>query len=100
MGEGDGSLKLDAYLPYRLSVASNAVSGLIARAYEDRFGLSVPQWRGLCGLAEGGGLTPGQNVAPPGVGKGTGGRPPPGPGEGRRGAPPPPPHHGPHPPPA
>ena len=44
-------LRLDAYLPYRLSVASNAVSGLIARAYEDRFGLTVPQWRVICVLA-------------------------------------------------
>lgn len=46
------ALRLDSYLPYRLSVASNAVSGLIARAYEDRFGLSIPQWRLLCVLAE------------------------------------------------
>lgn len=46
------ALKLDDYLPYRLSVASNAVSGLIARAYEDRFGLTIPQWRILCVLAE------------------------------------------------
>jgi DNA-binding MarR family transcriptional regulator len=52
-----GDLKLDAYLPYRLSVASNAVSGLIARAYEDRFGLSIPQWRLICVLAEDGPLT-------------------------------------------
>lgn len=52
-----GGLKLDDYLPYRLSVASNAVSGLIARAYEDRFGLSVPQWRLICVLAEDGGIT-------------------------------------------
>lgn len=52
-----GGLKLDDYLPYRLSVASNAVSGLIARAYEDRFGLSVPQWRLICVLAEDGGVT-------------------------------------------
>ena len=52
-----GALKLDAYLPYRLSVASNAVSGLIARAYEDRFGLSIPQWRLICVLAEDGALT-------------------------------------------
>lgn len=51
------SLKLDAYLPYRLSVASNAVSGLIARAYEDRFGLTVPQWRLICVLAEDRALT-------------------------------------------
>ncbi len=51
------TLKLDAYLPYRLSVASNAVSGLIARAYEDRFGLTVPQWRLICVLAEDKALT-------------------------------------------
>jgi DNA-binding MarR family transcriptional regulator len=58
-----GDLKLDAYLPYRLSVASNAVSGLIARAYQDRFGLTVPQWRVICVLAEDGDLTQGQIVA-------------------------------------
>jgi DNA-binding MarR family transcriptional regulator len=45
-------LILDDYMPYRLSVASNAVSRLIARAYEDRFGLSIPQWRLLAVLAE------------------------------------------------
>jgi DNA-binding MarR family transcriptional regulator len=56
-------LVLDAYLPYRLSVASNAVSGLIARAYQDRFGLTVPQWRLICVLAEDGALTQGQIVA-------------------------------------
>jgi DNA-binding MarR family transcriptional regulator len=56
-------LRLDAYLPYRLSVASNAVSGLIARSYQDRFGLTVPQWRLICVLAEDGGLTQGQIVA-------------------------------------
>jgi len=56
-------LKLDAYLPYRLSVASNAVSGLIARAYQDRFGLTIPQWRLICVLAEDGALTQGQIVA-------------------------------------
>lgn len=59
----EGELRLDAYLPYRLSVASNAVSGLIARSYQDRFGLSVPQWRLICVLAEDGGLTQGQIVA-------------------------------------
>ena len=59
----DDDLRLDAYLPYRLSVASNAVSGLIARAYQDRFGLTVPQWRLICVLAEDGGQTQGQLVA-------------------------------------
>jgi DNA-binding MarR family transcriptional regulator len=62
MSRGD-RLVLDAYLPYRLSVASNAISGLIARAYQDRFGLSVPQWRLICVLAEDGALTQGQLVA-------------------------------------
>lgn len=63
MSADDAGLKLDAYLPYRLSVASNAVSGLIARAYQDRFGLTVPQWRLICVLAEDGALTQGQLVA-------------------------------------
>ncbi|HZZ34160.1 MAG TPA: MarR family winged helix-turn-helix transcriptional regulator [Caulobacteraceae bacterium] len=56
-------LALDHYLPYRLSVASNAVSRLIARAYEDRFGLTIPQWRLMAVLAEDGALTPGALVA-------------------------------------
>jgi DNA-binding MarR family transcriptional regulator len=51
------ALRLDAYLPYRLSVASNAVSRLIARAYEDRFGLTIPQWRLIAVLGEDGPLT-------------------------------------------
>ena len=46
-------LTLDTYLPYRLSVASNKVSGLIAKAYETRFGLTIPQWRILIVLSEG-----------------------------------------------
>lgn len=52
-------LRLDEYLPYRLSVASNAVSRLISRAYDRRFGLAIPQWRLVCVLAEseGTGLT-------------------------------------------
>jgi DNA-binding MarR family transcriptional regulator len=60
--DGEPGLRLDAYLPYRLSVASNAVSGLIARAYQDRFGLSIPQWRLICVLAEDGAMTQGQIV--------------------------------------
>ena len=52
-GKGDDLLSLAEYLPFRLSVASNAVSKLIARAYEDRFGLTVPQWRLVSVLAEG-----------------------------------------------
>ncbi len=51
-------LRLDDYLPYRLSVAANAVSRLVARAYEYRFGLSVPQWRLMAVLGEASPLTP------------------------------------------
>jgi DNA-binding MarR family transcriptional regulator len=50
-------LRLADYLPYRLSTASNAVSRLIARAYEDRFGLAIPEWRLICVLAEEGEAT-------------------------------------------
>jgi DNA-binding MarR family transcriptional regulator len=52
------ALRLDAYLPYRLSVAANAVSELIARAYKARFGLTIPQWRLVAVLGEGGPMTP------------------------------------------
>ena len=51
-------LKLDEYLPYRLSVATNTVSKLIANAYEDRFGITIPQWRLIAILGEVGAATP------------------------------------------
>jgi DNA-binding MarR family transcriptional regulator len=51
------ALRLQNYLPYRLSVAANAVSRRIARAYEDRFGLTIAQWRLLAVLADEGPLT-------------------------------------------
>lgn len=38
-------LKLDEYLPYRLAVASAWVSRLISKTYEQRFSLTIPQWR-------------------------------------------------------
>lgn len=50
-------LRLQEYLPYRLSVAANAVSRLIARAYEERFGLRIPEWRLLAVVADEGPLT-------------------------------------------
>jgi len=45
-------LALDSHLPYRLLTATNAVCRLIGRSYEDRFGLTSPQWRVMCVLAE------------------------------------------------
>jgi len=38
-------LELEAFLPYRLSVLSNTVSTAIAKVYQQRFRLSVPEWR-------------------------------------------------------
>ncbi|HBK54879.1 MAG TPA: MarR family transcriptional regulator [Xanthomonadales bacterium] len=38
-------LDLDSFLPYRLSVLSNRISQTIAKAYGERFGLSITQWR-------------------------------------------------------
>ena len=51
------SLTLDAFLPYRLSYTSNAVSEAIARAYEALFGLKIPEWRLVAVIAEHEGIT-------------------------------------------
>ncbi|MDG5487110.1 MarR family transcriptional regulator [Sphingomonas sp. BGYR3] len=45
-------LSLDQFLPYRLSIASNRVSGAIATAYQALFGLKIPEWRLVAVLAE------------------------------------------------
>ncbi len=50
-------LRLERFLPYRLSIASNRVSDLIAEAYERLFGLSIPEWRVIAVLGEGTPLT-------------------------------------------
>jgi len=38
-------LILEDFLPYRLSITSHTVSTNIARIYEKRFGVSIPEWR-------------------------------------------------------
>lgn len=48
------TLKLDHFLPYRLSIASNAVSEAVAVAYRTLFGLRIPEWRLVAVLAEDG----------------------------------------------
>ncbi|AJP71458.1 MarR family winged helix-turn-helix transcriptional regulator [Sphingomonas hengshuiensis] len=50
-------LKLDEFLPYRLSIASNAVSDAVATAYRTLFGLRIPEWRLVAVLAEGGAMS-------------------------------------------
>ncbi|MCW5725673.1 MAG: winged helix-turn-helix transcriptional regulator [Maricaulaceae bacterium] len=47
------ALRLPDYLPYRLSVASNLASRLISRAYQQRFGLSIWEWRVIAVLGDG-----------------------------------------------
>ncbi|RKG73687.1 MarR family winged helix-turn-helix transcriptional regulator [Corallococcus terminator] len=48
------SLKLDAFLPYRLSVAANVVSQRVARVYAEQHGLSTQEWRLIAVLGEDG----------------------------------------------
>lgn len=50
-------LRLDDFVPYRLSYTSNLVSEAIARTYESLFGLSIPEWRLIAVIAEREGLT-------------------------------------------
>ena len=50
-------LALDAFVPYRLSVLTNQVSGAIARHYADRFGLTIPEWRVMAVLGDTPGLS-------------------------------------------
>ena len=38
-------LILEDFLPYRLAVVSHTVSTNIARVYDKRFGLTIPEWR-------------------------------------------------------
>ena len=38
-------LKLEQFLPYRLATLSHTVSTTIAHVYDQRFGLSIPEWR-------------------------------------------------------
>lgn len=53
----DRTLVLDRFLPYRLSVLSNRVSTAVARQYQDRFDLKLPEWRVMAVLGRTPGLT-------------------------------------------
>ena len=58
----DRPLRLESFLPFRLSVASNAVSERVAGAYRQRFGISIPDWRIIAILGEEAALTQRQIV--------------------------------------
>lgn len=49
---GRQRLRLQTFVPYRLSVTSNLVSDVISKAYKSLFALSVPEWRLVAILAE------------------------------------------------
>jgi DNA-binding MarR family transcriptional regulator len=51
------ALRLAAFVPYRLSIATNTVSDVIAGAYRALFGLTIPEWRLIAVLAEKGSAT-------------------------------------------
>jgi DNA-binding MarR family transcriptional regulator len=50
-------LRLEKFLPFRLSVLSNTVSSAIAAAYFAHFGLTIPEWRVVAVLAANPGLS-------------------------------------------
>jgi len=54
--EADG-LILERFLPYRLSTLTLRISNAIARSYERRFNLSVPEWRVMAVLGRFGPLS-------------------------------------------
>jgi DNA-binding MarR family transcriptional regulator len=55
--EEAGSLTLERFVPYRLSVLSNVVSRAIARIYAERFDLTIPEWRVMAQLGRHGRLS-------------------------------------------
>ncbi|HET6632866.1 MAG TPA: MarR family transcriptional regulator [Rhodanobacteraceae bacterium] len=50
-------LELEHFLPYRLSILSNRISQVIARDYQQRFDLSMTEWRVMAVLARHAGLS-------------------------------------------
>ena len=45
-------LRLNEFLPYRLSVLAAVVSEGLARSYGEQFGIGVPEWRVLATIGE------------------------------------------------
>lgn len=42
---------LERFLPYRINVLASRISKQLAQVYEQRFGISIPEWRVLAHLA-------------------------------------------------
>lgn len=56
-------IDLPNFLPYRLAVATDAVSGHLARRYREEFDLSIPEWRVMAVLARYPGISAGEVAA-------------------------------------
>jgi DNA-binding MarR family transcriptional regulator len=56
-GHAGPTLRLQHFVPYRLSVLANTVSAAIAGAYAERFDLTIPEWRVIAVLAMEAGLS-------------------------------------------
>ncbi len=48
---GNAGLRLDLFLPYRLSALAGRTSRLLSSVYEARFGISIPEWRVIAHVA-------------------------------------------------
>jgi DNA-binding MarR family transcriptional regulator len=53
----DALLKLEDFLPYRLTVLASLVSEALSRIYADRYGIDIPEWRILVTLGQFGSMT-------------------------------------------
>lgn len=51
------TFELDRFLPYRLNVAAGRVSRRFARFYQAETGISIPEWRVLAHLSQGGSMS-------------------------------------------
>ena len=58
MSDGGTAIgRLADFLPYQLSITSNAASSLIAERYRARFGLKIAEWRVMAVLGDAGSAT-------------------------------------------
>lgn len=54
---GEAPLRLEEFLPYRLSVLGVLASQALSRIYVERYGIGIPEWRVLVVLGQYGTLT-------------------------------------------
>lgn len=50
--DGNGDLRLEDFLPYRLTVLAEAVSLALSRLYAERYDIGIPEWRVIATLGQ------------------------------------------------